>query len=269
MPNEFNYSSDEILSIQSRPERISDFEKKAMTLEIRPVVFGLTSNDCIEIHLYDELDNLVNSAVYYAADPSITTSVVLNDLGQTAFLNLNLANMLSGMDVIPGRYTAVLNFFRDEVGSENGERLYIETISNSRTELRLKSISKAPAVQHDIYEFVTPSTPRIFSQAIVNDILGQSLSPEAVKLTAESVLDEMGLAVINEIDYIPGGTANIKAFINAALPRINKKTVNFLATKGDRQIQEPELKGFLFKAIEDSIREMVGEGQLDSRFRLV
>lgn len=292
---------DRITNLQDqRPSRIAQRDAQLIqsfnedgTFAEKEIVFGQTLRDNVEVYVYDELNSIVGHTIVRPDNPNIRLLTFAPDqtqigVGQDSTpdnLQLDLVAVLNSMNdgagLPPGRYSISLNFFRDEVGSEQDGKLYIAEISPSRMELRLGMAVSTVNLLNGVREFATPSAPRVDMQALVDQTFGTALTiqqGEAITLShIEGALDatdtetnttgsllttsRLGRAGVNDAFAL---------FVLQALPNIRNLVVDELAARvGDLEIQQDELQRIIASSTKAVLQQMVQAGMLHPKIQLV
>lgn len=284
MSNQIDYP-DQVLSnippasaadITSRPDRIEINDLYLIVQDTaKSVVFGTTNNDIIELHLYDLNNNYLQTQYIYPTDPSLSITKVVDEINSTEvdFLNIDLQSAFISMGILPGRYLTTFNFFRNEVGSDFGERLYISDISPSRTEVKLEAIQITNTILQQLYEFIAPSVPRIVAQGLVDQLFSQSLnytvdeSIQSDKVNNELVANYTDTE--NRLTYA-GLNDIFSQFVDLSMKIIDKKILDDMAQNPlDYRIQQPEIESFIYDGIGEALIQMQQQGLLDNRLELI
>jgi hypothetical protein len=267
MPHQINYP-ESLLIPQARPNRLSDFDTRLLTRGYKQVLFGQTEDDLVEVYFYDSDNNIDTHINLYAPNESLTLSTLVDPAGNTRqVVNVDLPKVAELTNIMPGRYTMVLNFFRDEVGSESGNHLYIKDISPSRTEIKLVPFNETPEIFREMYEFIVPSVTKLYAQALIDEIYGKSLDALASEsITFEGTLTELSKTTPNiagRLGY-SGTMENFKNFFEDVITLAHQRTLQILQT-GDRNVQEDELRLYVSQAVVGAVAEIKNKGFLDPK----
>jgi hypothetical protein len=212
MPRQDNYRSD-ILAKQDPTfitSRVVSFPEELILKEYIPASFGFDSPDNIELHFYSIPNNalLLSTRIDITeADVSILKTHVVSYADGTLkpYIRIDFTELFTKKNIVllPGTYKLVINFFSDMVGSYSDRRLYIQEISDSRTELQL-AFQEAPTQQvfeknnYEAYEYVIPKYNsaqliRILEQIFVK---GVDRNDPSVGILYDSIVD---VSVNNEL----------------------------------------------------------------------
>jgi hypothetical protein len=269
MPNIKNFPDGIPTELQGRPSRFAERDTKIFFRGTKEVLFGAYPTDIVEVYIYDTDDNIVAHLNYDASSPALSITRILSAAGTSNFLDVNLPVMAVDLGVTPGRYTMVLNFFHDEVGSESGDRLYIDEISRSRTELRLRPNVETDSIQNQIYEFITPSVPKLYAQALIDEMFNVSIDvSESNKITVDKILAKLdaGLDIsITERFNRVGITDSFGILISAILRQAEIAAVNIVANDLDENVQRVQLMNTFQQALIIAIRQGFLDGLIDTR----
>ena len=273
MANQLNYAETVPNFIGQRPFRPTAADEGNIVTGNKTILFGTTPWDNIEIWIYDFSGATVASVKLLPSDPALRLSTILDNSGAYEFLDLDMATIAQKLYLPPGRYTMTANFFRDEIGSLDGDKMYIDEISSTRTEVRLRMLSATATDLSDIYEFTVPSVPKIFAQGLVAEIFSMNL----ITTTGESITPGTLLAALNS--FISGtisrvATANLQsqyvALITTLNDQIYTETINnIVADVTNRNVQLVDLTKYMSSAIDTVIANYTTSGQLDPRFELI
>ncbi len=270
MPRQINYP-DSPLNAQARPIRLNNFDFKLLSVGFKQVLFGQTENDLVEVYFYDSNNTIDSHINLYAPSDALSISTAVDvDNNTQQFLSIDLPKVAELTNLIPGRYSMVLNFFRDEIGSEAGNHLYIKDISESRTEIKLVPFNETPEIFREMYEFIVPSITKLYAQALVDEIFGRSLDA----LSGESITFNETISninrntpnIISRLNY--SGTYNsFKSFIHDVILLTHTKTLDLIQS-GDRNIQESELKSYIAESLSSAITDIKNSGFLNPKIEL-
>jgi len=299
MPNQHNFP-EKLSNLQHvRPSRVSN-DDLALIVAQSPegdpiesnIVFGQTIRDVVEVYVYDELNNIVAQINVRPNDPALRLIAFTPEqqvgVGQDQspdLLQMDLVSIIGRANLPPGRYSVAVNFFRDEVGRQEGgneTKLFITDISPSRTEVRLQPVRPTEKLVGEIREFSNPSVPHFVAQALIDQTFGVSLDPiertETITLPKFSRelarLDTKAgttgsLSVSSRLDRAGLG-GDFYADFDISLRLIRDKALDILAQKAsDLQVQNRELRQIIKEATEQVLIEMVTVGEIDPRLQLV
>jgi len=273
MPNQLNYP-DTIPNpyIAVRPERLSAADRRLTQVGTKQVVFGTTERDHAELWVYDSNGSIAGHINLFATDPSLSLTTVIDNTGAYELLNIDMGNAAKLMTIESGRYGFVANFFRDEVGSEIGNKLYIKDISDDRTELRLYPKSVSAEILQELYEWIVPSVPKPAAQALINQTFAQSedftseesLNPANISLD----LANISPSTIPRIRYADAEhTYNL--MITQLVDSAGKLALENMALDvNNLNVQDADLERYIKAAVIETIRRLKDSGQLDPRFEV-
>jgi hypothetical protein len=267
MPNQLNYQDRITTNPTQRPSRVTQLDRNLIDTQTKQILFGTTDKDNIELWIYYPDGNLAGHVRLEPSDPALSLVTLVDNTGPYEVLNLDLHDISNRLFLDPGRYIMVSNFFRDEVGSENRYKLYIDEISQDRTEVRLRPVKPNSTTDTDIYEFITPSTTRLGANAIIDEVLGQS--------TGERTQDEfvsIERFVSKNEEYIPN-TLHKLLHSNAIydlfdmhvkiMQRVHKYALDYMDNDSrNYAIQQQELENYLETALHVVIQEMIDRGEI-------
>lgn len=274
MANQLNYKKSISNFIGQRPYRPSENDESKIATGNKTVLFGTTPWDNIELWIYDFSGAMVASTKLAVTDPALRLSTILDTSGAYEFLDLDMATIAQNkLFLPPGRYTMTANFFRDEVGSLDGEQLNIQEISSDRTEVRLNVLSPSDTIISDIFEFVVPSVPKLFAQGLVDEIFGGNLlNVSGESVTKDSIITLLNAFISDTYSRITNATLQA-AYINLFTilnDRIYVQTVNnIVADVANRNVQLVDLIQYISDAIDTVITDYKISGELDPRFELI
>jgi hypothetical protein len=273
MPNQLNFP-DPIPTpyIAERPERLSTVDRNISQVGTKQVVFGTTERDHAELWIYDSNGSIAGHINLFPTDDALSLTTLVDNTGAYEMLNIDMGKAVRLMSIESGRYGFVANYFRDEVGSEVGDRLYIADISNDRTELRLYPKNINDRILREIYEWVVPSVPKVEAQGLIDQTFAQSVDfSDADALNTNRItveLDQLINGTSSRIEY-SGASLNyeqmISKVINLAGPRALGKMA---ADTANRNIQDADLQNYIREATGEVIRELRDSGELDPRFEV-
>ena len=277
MANQENYQEPLPTTNRARPSRLTDKDNALVSNGNKPAIFGETVNDVVEIYLYDDSGNVVTHLNLRPTAKEVTLTKRVSELASNDFLNLDLASAFQSASVLPGRYSMTVNFFRDEVGSEDTYKMYIADISPSRTELRLVPTDVTAPILKDIYEFTDPSISPSYAQALTDQIFGKSLNftdAETITLTdIEAQLNFLDSGSLNSTITRLNLSNTSQAFyslITTVTENVRNRVLDIIEeNSSDREIQNAEYQAYLAQAINDVLTDMQNKGQIDPHFKLV
>lgn len=271
MPNQLNFP-DELPStlVNVRPERLDSTETNFFKIGTKQVIFGESSNDVVEVWVYFADGRVAGQITLNVLDPAIKISTVVDNTGAYEFVNLDFGNITRRLALEQGRYAIVLNIFRNEIGSSTGNKLYIDEISSDRTELRLVANVADNNLLRDIYEFITPSVPKIAAQGLVEQTFGKNIDViESEKVTPDKVKDNLDLLIEDTSSRVNYSESNVSIdqIINTIVDRSYKATLdNMAADVQNKNIQAYDLELYIIAAVQKTILEMNQRNEIDNRF---
>lgn len=272
MPNQLDYSTELLNIAPQRPSRVTDSDSQRITVNQKQVLFGTQLADILEIWVYNSDDTFAGHINIVPTDTSLSLTSVIDNTGAYEMLNLDLQNILNRMTIPPGRYALVINTFRNEVGSEDSYQLTIVDISQDRTEIRIQPTTITNTALKDIYEFIVPSVPRLFAQALTAQIFGQSQNATPDNSTTPTLIrSEMDGIVVDTSDRITlaGADDAFDIFFNSVKIQIyNLALFNMATDAANFNVQQVELEGYISAATIQILSSIASAGSLDPRFTL-
>jgi hypothetical protein len=269
MPNQLNYPNKVNTNFQ-RPSRIRANDIKLIAEGNEQILYGTRDKDNVEIWAYNPNGTFAGHALLRPIDPALTLTTVVDNSGPNEVMNVDMRTVAVEMGLPPGRYAVVMNFLRDEVGSEDGYKLYISKISRDRTEVRLKLVDKTEAALLDIYEFIVPSAPKRFAQAVIDQAFGVSLDAgddEKIRHdTTMGLMNQLTPKTWDRVQYADANSAYLSLFETVRIRARNLVLDRMAADVFNFSIQEVELLSYVQKAINDVIYDMKQKGEIDPRF---
>jgi hypothetical protein len=291
MPNQNNFRSDVTTTTEPRflASRIVSFPEEEILFEQIPASFGYDVFDNIEIHFYSAPENnLIASLVVAAEEGDVLKSHVVSYEDGTFknYIRIDFTALFQKKQIIllPGDYKVVMNFFADEIGSYNDRRMYIQEISDSRTEVQLQFFDTRNLQDRvdnidSLKEFVPPSFSRPVAIGVAEKIFrsGVQLVDDTEGLTYNNILENIELdssdvaqTVDNTIERVKRLSAiaenGLKDSINNFLPRLYEKIREEIVIRGDRRIQEDEFKEFIEEVVDNELKYL--QSTIDRRILL-
>jgi hypothetical protein len=278
MPNQANYPDPLNGTYFQRPERVSAKDLNLLHPGQQQILFGTSVNDNVEIWIYNPDGTFAGHQTLGPTDTALTLTTLVDNTGTYELLNIDMKDVANRIGIAPGRYSFVGNFFRDEVGSEAGYKLYISQISDDRTELQLRPVQRGATYDSQSYDWVVPGVPREFAAGLMIQLFGadisgsveHSLNPSFIAeiLNAITPLTTEGLSVTDRINYAEAGNA-YTAMINTINSRALTEALNLLAADvTNNYIQQIELDKYIQKALLTVMYAMVSANEIDPRFEL-
>lgn len=299
MPNQNNFRSNIVNNTEPRflASRVVKSLNEGILFEQIPASFGYEPTDYIEVHFYTKQTNsLILSTTIAASDADILKSHVVSYPDGTLknYIRIDFTELFKRKQLIliPGDYKLVLNFFSNEIGDYNNKKMYIDVISNDRTEIQIAfrdnidsngNIDANLIANNDklLYEFVEKGFDKVNAVGAAEKIFLSGVQTENSDegLTYDNIVGNIYVArttpnedqtVENTIDRIENlGENVIQQFeqeINNFLPKLFETVREEIIINGDKRIQEEEFK----KIIDDAIRLRLNELQaaIDSRIEL-
>jgi hypothetical protein len=282
MPNQNNFRSDVVTISDPRfiASRIVSFPEEEILYESIPASFGYDIFDNIEIHFYSvPNNNLLLSTLIDASDSDILKSHIVSYEDGTFknYIRIDFTRLFEKKELFlrPGDYKIVINFFADEIGSYNNRKLYLQDISESRTEVEVaffdtQDIEDLNENLIDLREFILPSFSRPTAIGVAEKIFRSGVRStdtfrDEVGLTYNNILDNIELPGIDQTENNTLGrirrlssTAETEFSnqIEQFLPVLYEKIREEIVIRGDRRIQEDEFKEFIEEVVDSEIRRL-------------
>lgn len=272
MANQANFSEPIESQAGNRPFRHKAVDEALIKGGEKTVLFGTTDRDCCEIWIYNLDGTLAAQTRISVTDPVLTLSSVVDNTGAHEFLNIDIDSVAAKLGLSPGRYGMSVYFLRDEVGGLEKYKMFIDEISPSRTELRIKPIEVTDEVKKDVYEFVVPSVPKIYAQAITTQIFGKNLDQvPGEEITIPEISVRLKAHIQNTTDRIT--MANMQREYEDSVKMIETlayfKVIQKLIESQDLNVQHTELQTMLFESIDEAVKELEDRNAFDFRFGVV
>lgn len=272
MPNQLNYPDPLLGTLHQRPIRISNSDLELIGNDTKQILFGTNAKDHVEAWVYNIDGTIAGHINLPATDEQLGLATVIDQTGTSEVLTCNLVDAFNRMNVQPGRYALVLNFFRDEVGSEDGYKLFISDISSDRMELRLHPVAFTPEVAKDLYEFASPSVPKIFANGLIDQLFRKTANFNQERITTDELkkyLEALMKQTLSKVQY-----ANLEAslentldlVLRKAYPKVIKAMVEDVRNE---YVQREEIETYILDAVELAVSELSMSGELDPHFELV
>lgn len=273
MPNQLNYRTILGTSVPLRPQRITAEDAQNIIVGQQQILFGTTSKDVLEMWVYNPDDTFAGHINVFPSDPALSLKTVLDESGTYQMLNVDLIELFDRLTLPAGRYAVVTNFFRNEVGSEEGTKLFVSEVAEDRTLVKFKLVDVNESTLKELYEFVTPSVPRLYAQGLIDQIFDKAVNvPPDKKIQSSVILSKMVQMVpsilqrLNVSNTVP----QLNALINQILEMTYVKSVDkLIADNTNYYIQQDELMNYIITSVDESIQELQNSGAIDPRFTLV
>lgn len=272
MANQLNYPQPLNSTFFQRPERFTKVDHDLLQEGSKSVVFGTDQRDVVELWIYNPDSSFADHIVLPFNDPALTLSTVLDVNGTAEMLNLDFKNILSRMNVFPGRYSITANFFRNEVGSEADYKLFISDISTDRTQITVEPVTLNVQAVQDIFEFVVPSVPRQIAKGLIDQAFGKEQTGDpASQLDPDKVASEMTTVASDTIQRINySHTTDVyRTMVTTIMDRAYILALEYMAEDAqNNEIQYVELEAYVEKALVQVIYSMKQNNEIDPRFEL-
>jgi hypothetical protein len=282
MPNQDNFKSNVVTDIEPRTlaSRIISDETEDILFEYIPASFGYDAFDNIELHFYSfPANNLYLSTTIDAKDADVLKSHIVSFADDTFknYIRIDFTKLFEkkNISLIPGDYKVTMNFFSDEIGSYDDKKLYVDVISDSRTEVQLAYFStRDPELRleniNELREFVLPSFSRPTAIGVAEKIFRAGvrttdISRDEVGLTYNNILQNIEVAEISQTETDTLGRVRrlgntteetLAQDIENILPVIYEKIREEIVIRGDRRIQEDEFKEFIEEAVNEEVKKL-------------
>jgi hypothetical protein len=276
MPNQLNFGSPITSMISERMTRLTSEDQALISTGTKTILFGTVPFDNVEIWFYSPDGTFYSNVRLNPEDEALSLSTLVDSSGTQEVLNLDLDILSSRARLAPGRYGMAVYILRDEVGSLNGERLIINDISPSRTEIKIFPPAPSATLFRQIYEFVVPSVPPQYAKAILDEIFAESLDykPDWTEsLNALDVSRELNNITPTTIDRIVRSKA--ETFYVELFKTIKDRTYSLALellverVKTDWNVQHTELRSIIVESLQAVLAQMKDAKEIDPRFRLV
>lgn len=272
MPNQLNYPEKIRNSDFQRPSRLKDIDLSLIESGSSQILYGTRTKDNVEVWAYHPDGTYAGHALLRPIDPELSLSTVIDTSGATELLNIDLRSVSLKMNLSPGRYAVVMNFFRDEVGAEDGYKMVISDISKDRTEIKLTPINVTEEVIRDIYEFIVPSVPRRYAQALIDQTFGESLDA----LPNEQITPAAAMSFLNSMQSNTEARVRYTDAYNSfalMVERVRERTRDaiidsLVADAFNYAVQKEDLMRYVRNSLEYVIYNMKLAGEIDPRFNV-
>jgi hypothetical protein len=273
MPNQANFPQELNGSFFQRPERISLKDLALIKHSKQQILFGTTNRDNVELYVYNPDGSFAGHEIVYATDTALTLTTLIDNTGPYEVMNVDMKDLCNRLDIPPGRYAMVCNFFRDEVGSENGYKLYISQISDDRTELALTPVDVTSGSLKDLYEWVTPSVPREFAALLVEQLFSVDVNTQpnsaSFEITPDKVVADMekyNVDTIERLNY--SGTRTLfDQTVNLLVRETINVTINLMAADVfNLNVQKIEIVNYINTGLIQALHTFVQQNKFDPRF---
>jgi len=279
MPNQRNFRSDITSITEPRflASRIVRFPEEGILFEQIPSSFGYEIIDNIEVHFYTVKGNtLVFSFIIDSKDSDILKSHVVSYEDNTFknYIRIDFTTLFekNNTTILPGNYNVVMNFFANEIGDYNNRKMFVQEISDSRTEVQLQffqtsDIERREQNIEDLKEFVPSSFPKPVAIGVAEKIFrsGVQLADDTEGLTYNNILENIELnssdttqTIDNTLERVrrlsPVAEDGLQESINNFLPRLYEKIREEIVIRGDRRIQEDEFREFIEEAVDNELK---------------
>lgn len=272
MANQINFGTQIENTPEERPSRLDPADYNLVVQGEWMKVFGTNIKDNIEVWFYYPDGTFASTVRIPITDSSVMLSTMYDVSGYFEYINVNLETVAEYAKLSPGRYSVIIYFFMDEVGSRGKQKLYIKDISPSRTELRLSPLKQDIETATEIFEFVVPSVPRVFANGIVDEVFGNNLDVvSGEQITVSEIrtgISELDSTIDSKLNYISGSYS----LDNLLLHIINSTysgSLDYLKYSTDPAVQLVELQNFISSSIQDTIRQYELTNNIDPRFKLI
>ena len=289
MPNQNNFRSDITTNTDSRflASRIVKFPEEGILKETIPASFAFDSYDNIEVHFYTNPGNvLLLSTVIPISETDILKTHVVSYADGTLknYIRIDFTKLFEKQQitVIPGDYRVAMNFFSDEIGSYYDRNLYVQVISESRTEVQLAFSNNTDEVTIEenktaIHEFVTKSfdKPNAVGAAYKMFVTGVETGDNTEGITYDNIIPNIAIPdqrqtydnTIRKIQRLSDDAeSQFEKQINDFLVKLYETLRETLIIRGDRRIQEDEFQEFIKQSVEAKIQEL--QAAVDRRISL-
>jgi len=287
MPNQYNFRSDVTTKTEPRfiASRIINAPEEGILLEQLPASFGFDNFDNIEIHFYTIPNNILTlSTIVDAADVDVLKSHVVSyeDGTYKNYIRIDFTALFKKKNLllIPGEYRAVFNFFSDEIGGYNNKNMYVQDVSESRTEVQLaffaaRDIQERIKNQNDLREFALPAFAQPDAIGVAEKIFrsGVQLNDATEGLLYPNIVDNIAIPAINQTfnntiarvrrlgqPIEDNLIENLHEFLLDLYQNIREEIV----INGDSRIQEDEFIEFINTAVEEKFKNY--DWSIDNRF---
>lgn len=273
MPNQLNYPDPLNSTYYQRPSRITSKDLALIRQQNKQILFGTNSRDVVEIWIYNPDGSFGGHINLGINDTALSLNTLIDNTGPYEVLNIDLKSIANRMALDPGRYAMVANFFRDEVGGEKRDKLYIAEISEDRTELRLQAVVNTPEFLKEIYEWVVPSVPRLFAQGLVDQTFGKNVDKvPGEQITVTMMDDVMNSHIANTVARLKyaGVYEKYAKLTETLFERTYIKTLELMAEDvRNLNVQQLELEKYMFDAFDFVVHQSVSAGEFDTQVVLV
>jgi hypothetical protein len=256
-------------------------------LEELPASVAYNPEDNIEIHFYTVPGNArLLSVIITMQDAEILKSHVVSYADGTYknYIRIDFTALFEKKQLllIPGEYKMVLNYFSDEIGSYSNKKMFLQTISDSRTEAQLAFVdntSEVNIVQNEniLYEFVEPSFNKPTAIGVAEKIFksGVDLNDSTEGLVYQNILDLIEITDIGQTFETSVGRVNrlgdaaslqFENQVNEFLPILYQSIREELLIRGDRRIQREEFEAISRDVLEREFSKL--QVQVDNRIVL-
>ncbi len=178
--------------------RLTDLQIRQLTydIDIDPEINNQNTNSRLELHFYsgdswitgNHKINTVNQIPEYRDK---TTNQLIRFNGSP--IAIDLKQQLESLNLKSGRFTFLINFFQNLIGSYEQQHLIIDEISPDRTELRLRAIDPLNT------DFLNEITKYINS---VNQTSGEYLKTYLLNFSRNQTVQYVNSVVIGEFLYV-------------------------------------------------------------------
>lgn len=286
MPNQLNFGNPFVDFTAERMYRISVKDQRLLLEGEKTILFGTSDFNNVEIWFYFPNGGLAGSIRLPVTDSDIELMTTVDNTGAYEYVSFNLESIAERTPLNPGRYVAIMYFFRDEVSSKTSDnKLLIKEISPSRTEVRLSPETRTQEIADQIKEFVIPSVPRLFAKGLIDQMFNKSLdaqegefiSPEfnlnsgslLTQLELENGIPPQGNSISERIERAEA----VSSYENLMTELIDRTYFySILSLSNDYtnwSIQETEIKKYISDALLKALTELEENWLVDPRFNLL
>jgi hypothetical protein len=272
MPNQLNYPTPLDSTYYQRPSRLQDVDRALLEESNQQVLFGRSTKEVVELWVYNPDGTFASHVNLKYDDPALTIATIISPTGPTEVLNIDMKNLGNRIQIQPGRYAMVANFFHNEIGSEDTYKLYISDISQDRMELRLVPVTQTAQTFAEILDFMTPSVPRIYAKGLIDQAFGKAVEGnEPRTITAPKIGAEMNVVFPDTMFRISAADAQqvYENLVYVVMTRTHIQALNLMAIDYlNERVQSIEIEQYVTSALEVVLYAMNQSGEIDPRFEL-